>query len=148
WSRGPSSAEQRSAGGAGGGGRGRPSPPFLLPPVVKRLTLHAGQTPRARATDAGEDLYSVEQPDRGVEGGPRGARTGATSGRRPHPLRSADHPPFHQRPVLGKVRPMSSERALQKPGPGDDLPGDGGRDAAGLKLPRAATPPREARPWG
>ncbi len=44
--------------------------------------------------------------------------------------------PFQERPVLGKVRPMSSARTAQKVDLGPYLARYGGPDAAGMKLPR------------
>jgi deoxyribodipyrimidine photo-lyase len=43
--------------------------------------------------------------------------------------------PFQERPVLGKVRPMSSARTAQKVDLGPYLARYGGPDAAGMKLP-------------
>jgi deoxyribodipyrimidine photo-lyase len=44
--------------------------------------------------------------------------------------------PFQERPVLGKVRPMSSLRTAEKVDLGPYLARYGGPDAAGMKLPR------------
>ena len=44
--------------------------------------------------------------------------------------------PFQERPVLGKVRPMSSLRTAEKADLGPYLARYGGPDAAGMKLPR------------
>ena len=44
--------------------------------------------------------------------------------------------PFQERPVLGKVRPMSSLRTAEKVDLGPYLARYGGPDAAGVKLPR------------
>jgi deoxyribodipyrimidine photo-lyase len=52
--------------------------------------------------------------------------------------------PFQERPVLGKVRPMSSQRTVEKLDLRGYLARYGGPDAAGLKLPRRRTPPKEA----
>jgi deoxyribodipyrimidine photo-lyase len=52
--------------------------------------------------------------------------------------------PFQERPVLGKVRPMSSLRTAEKVDLGPYLARYGGPDAAGVKLPRR----RRASPAG
>ena len=44
--------------------------------------------------------------------------------------------PFQERPVLGKVRPMSSQRTAQKVDLRPYLARYGGKDAVGMKLPR------------
>ena len=44
--------------------------------------------------------------------------------------------PFQERPVLGKVRPMSSRRTAEKVDLGPYLARYGGPDAAEMKLPR------------
>jgi hypothetical protein len=51
--------------------------------------------------------------------------------------------PFQECPVLGKVRPMSSRRTLEKMDLRSSLARFGGPDAAQLKLPRRRTPPGE-----
>jgi deoxyribodipyrimidine photo-lyase len=48
--------------------------------------------------------------------------------------------PFQERPVLGKVRPMSSLRTAEKVDLGPYLARYGGPDAAGVKLPRRRKP--------
>ncbi|HET9156369.1 MAG TPA: deoxyribodipyrimidine photo-lyase [Myxococcaceae bacterium] len=53
--------------------------------------------------------------------------------------------PFQERPVLGKVRPMSSARTAQKVDLGPYLARYGGADAAGMKLPRRRTRAAAAR---
>ena len=52
--------------------------------------------------------------------------------------------PFQERPVLGKVRPMSSQRTVEKLDLSGYLARYGGPDAARLKLPRRRTPSKEA----
>src|SRR5262249_53687027 len=109
--------------------------------------MPGGESRRADATAGGERLYFLEQLRRGatadpVECSPPELRQEATF------TAFRTSVPFQECRVLGKVRPMRFERALQKPDPGADRPGDRRRDAAGLKLLRCRTPPREARPWG
>jgi len=52
--------------------------------------------------------------------------------------------PFQERPVLGKVRPMSSQRTVEKLDLSGYLARYGGPDAARLKLPRRRIPSKEA----